>query len=131
MIGLAILVLAAARIGWRLRHPPPDLPPGSGVLAARLSRPVHLLLYALLVSIPLIGIVTFVWHARVFDFGLFKLDLGVAKDRAVFHPTEIVHGYLAYGLFGLAGLHLLAALWHQFVRRDGLLLRMWPSRPGP
>jgi cytochrome b561 len=38
-----------------------------------------------------------------------------------------LHGYLAYALFGLAAAHILAALWHHFVRRDGLLARMWPA----
>jgi cytochrome b561 len=64
----------------------------------------------------------------VFDFGLFQLDFGIKKNRAIFHPTEDIHGYLAYALFALAGIHLLAALWHQFVRHDGLLRRMWPAR---
>jgi cytochrome b561 len=63
----------------------------------------------------------------VFDFGLFKVDLGVQKNRAIFHPTEDIHGWLAYSLFTLVGLHVLAALWHQFYRRDGVLLRMWPA----
>jgi cytochrome b561 len=125
--GLLILALVAARIWWRLRHTPPDLPPDVGEFSARLSYPVHLLLYALLLVIPLIGIVTFVWHGRVFDFGLVRLDFGVKSNRAVFHPTENVHGYLAYALFGLAGLHALAALWHHLVLRDGVLMRMWPS----
>jgi cytochrome b561 len=30
-------------------------------------------------------------------------------------------------LFALAGVHALAALWHHFIRRDGVLRRMWPS----
>jgi cytochrome b561 len=55
-----------------------------------------------------------------------SIDLHVASNRAVFHPTEDWHGYLAYALFGLAGAHALIALWHQFVLRDGLLARMWP-----
>ena len=41
-------------------------------------------------------------------------------------PIEDLHGYLAYTLFALIGIHLLAALWHQFVWRDRLLQRMWP-----
>jgi cytochrome b561 len=43
-------------------------------------------------------------------------------------PTEDIHGYLAYGLFALAGLHALAALWHRFVLQDGVLARIWPAR---
>jgi len=85
-------------------------------------------LYALLFVIPIVGIITFVYHGRIFDFGLFKLDLGVKSNRAVFHPTEDLHGYLAYALFALAGIHAATAIWHQFVLRDGLLARMWPAR---
>jgi cytochrome b561 len=101
---------------------------GVGALWPRLAGPIHGALYLLLLIIPLIGIVTFLFHGRVFDFGLFQLDFGIKKNRAIFHPTEDIHGYLAYALFALAGIHLLAALWHQFVRHDGLLRRMWPAR---
>lgn len=127
LLGLLVWVLLMARFGWRRTHPPPELPPAAGAIARRLSSPVHQLLYLLLFAIPILGIVTFIWHGRAFDFGLFKVDFGVAKNRAIFHPTEDIHGYLAYTLFALIGLHVLAALWHQFVRRDGLLSRMWPA----
>lgn len=128
IIGLSVWVFVIARFWWRGRHKPPDLPPGAGAFSRRLSYPVHLLLYALIFVIPIVGIVTFVWHGRVFDFGLFKVNFGVRPNRAIFHPTEDVRGYLAYFLFTLVGIHALAALWHHFVRRDGILLRMWPAR---
>jgi superoxide oxidase len=121
-------VLVVARFGWRRRHAPPPLPADTGNLVRRLSGLVHGSLYTLLFVIPIIGIVTFIWHGRAFDFGLFRLDFGVRSNRAIFHPTEDIHGYLAYALFTLVGIHVLAALWHQFVRRDGVLRRMWPSR---
>ena len=127
MIGLTVWALAIARLWWRSTHTPPDLPPDIGEFSRRLSYPVHLLLYGLMLVIPIIGIVTFIWHGRVFDFGLFKIDFGVAKNRAIFHPTEDIHGYLAYALFALVGLHALAALWHHFIRHDAVLARMWPG----
>jgi cytochrome b561 len=130
LIGLAVWVLIIVRSWWRLRQPPPALPPEIGLLTRRLSYAVHLLLYLLVFVIPLVGIVTFIWHGRAFDFGLFKVDFGVRSDRTIFHPTEDLHGYLAYALFALIGLHVLAALWHQFVRRDRLLQRMWPTVAG-
>ena len=126
LVGLLVWVLLMARFWWRSTHSPPPLPPEAGELSRRLSRPVHLIMYALLFVIPILGIVTFIWHGRVFDFGLFKVDFGVQKNRAIFGPTEDIHGYLAYTLFTVAGLHALAALWHQFIRRDGVLSRMWP-----
>jgi cytochrome b561 len=127
LIGLAVFALVLARFWWRSTHKPPALPPESGELSRRLSFPVHMLLYVLLFVIPVMGIVTFIWHGRVFDFGLFTVNFGVHKNPAIFHPTESIHGWLAYALFALVGIHVLAALWHQFYRRDGLLLRMWPA----
>jgi cytochrome b561 len=128
LVGILLWALLLARFGYRLRHAPPSLPGDSSVLWRRFSGPVHLSLYALMFVIPIIGAVTFVYHGRVFHFGPFDLDPGIKKNRAVFEPTEDIHGYLAYALFALAGLHALAALWHQFVRHDGVLARMWPAR---
>ena len=127
VIGLLVLGTGIARLWWRCTHKPPALPPGSGELSRWLAFPVHMLLYVLLLVIPVIGIVTFIWHGRVFNFGLFSVDFGVPKNPAIFQPTEDLHGWLAYALFTLIGIHVLAALWHHFYRRDGLLSRMWPA----
>jgi cytochrome b561 len=127
ILGLAVWVLVMARFGWRLTHKVPALPQDCGELSRRFSGPVHLLMYLLIFITPILGIVTFIWHGRVFDFGIFRVDFGVPRNRAVFHPTEDIHGYLAYALFTLIGVHVLAALWHRFYRRDGILARMWPA----
>jgi cytochrome b561 len=126
LVGLALWSVLLARFWWRLHHPPPPLPPDAGKLSRRLSGPVHFLLYALMFIIPIVGVVTFIWHGRAFDFGLFQVNFGVRSNKAVFHPTEDVHGYLAYALFAFAGVHALTALWHHFVRHDWILRRMWP-----
>src|SRR5271170_785138 len=131
ILGLLLWSLLIARVLWRIRHKPPPLPASIGPLARRLSGLMHFVLYLLLFVTPIVGIVTFIYHGRVFDFGLFKVDLGIKSNRAIFHPTEDLHGYLAYAIFALAGCHALAALWHQFVLRDGLLLRMWVKRSTP
>jgi cytochrome b561 len=128
MLGLLLWLTLIARFWWRTRHPPPVLPSGINGLSRRLSGPMHWMLYALMFVIPIVGVVTFIWHGRIFDFGVFQLDFGVRSNRAVFRPTEDIHGYLAYALFALAGMHAAAALWHQFFLRDGMLGRMWPSR---
>jgi cytochrome b561 len=52
------------------------------------------------------------------------------------YPTRVAHGYIAMLLVGLITLHVLAALYHQFVRKDGLFRRMFfgrrvPSLPAP
>ena len=124
--GLFLLALAVARIAWRMTHRPPELPANIDVLSRKLSTPVHHTLYLLSLLIPVAGIVAFVWHARAFNFGLFAIDFGVKSAPAIFHLAEDVHSLLAYGLLALAGLHGLLALWHQYVKRDGILARMLP-----
>jgi cytochrome b561 len=127
LIGLAVWLLLMVRFAWRQLHRPPEMPSHVGEWFRRTSSLVHLLMYLLLFVIPMVGIITFIWHGRVFDFGLFRIDPQVRSDRAIFHPTEDIHGYLAYALFGLIGVHVLAVLWHHFVRHDGVLLRMLPG----
>jgi cytochrome b561 len=131
LIGMLLWFVLLARFGYRLRHSPPALPSNVGAFSRRFSSPVHLTLYALTFVIPIIGFVTFIYHGRIFNFGLFQLNFGIEKKRAIFEPTEDIHGYLAYALFALAGLHALAALWHQLIIHDGVLSRMWFSRRGP
>ena len=128
VLGLLVLMLVMARFGWRMRHAPPPLPADVGTATHRLSGLVHGSLYTLMFIIPIIGVVTFIWHGRVFDFGLFLVNFAVRSNRAIFHPTEDIHGYLAYALFALVGLHACAALWHHFIRHDGVLRRIWPRR---
>jgi cytochrome b561 len=128
LIGIFLWLVLLARFGYRLRHSPPILPSDIGAFSRRFSSPVHLALYALMFVTPIIGFVTFIYHGRILHVGLFDLNFGIQKNRAIFEPTEDIHGYLAYALFALAGLHALAALWHQFVLRDGVLARIWRTR---
>jgi cytochrome b561 len=40
-------------------------------------------------------------------------------------PLLIIHRLVAYLVALLLGIHILAALYHQFIRKDNLLARMW------
>jgi cytochrome b561 len=123
-VGLVYFALVIARLVWRISHKPPDPTPDIGEFDRRISLAAHHLLYALMVLIPIFGFFAFVWHGRAFNYGFAQLNFGVAANRDVFHPAQKVHQVLAYCLFGLAALHAAAALYHHFIRRDGVLLRM-------
>jgi cytochrome b561 len=56
---------------------PPDLPPDIGEFDRRTSLVAHHLLYALMLLIPIFGVVAYVWHGRAFDYGLLALNFGV------------------------------------------------------
>ena len=126
-VGLIYLALVIARLGWRAGHRPPPMPASVGAFWRRASSGAHHVMYVLMLAIPAAGIIAYVWHGRSFDYGLFQLNPGIPADELIFHPAEEIHQLLAYSLFALVGLHVAGALWHQYVRRDGVLLRMLPS----
>ncbi len=63
---------------------------------------------------------------RVIFFGLIDIPDIVAADECLADWLEAVHKFLGRAILALVGLHVLAAVYHHFVRRDELLLRMIP-----
>ena len=59
-------------------------------------------------------------------FGLLTLpDIAAPKARWALTAGD-VHTYTMWCVLALIGLHVAAALWHRFVRHDGVLQRMLP-----
>lgn len=130
-LGLTILVLTLARIGWRLAHPAIPLPVDMSRWEKWLARAVHVLFYAALIAIPLTG-----WLAssaagrEIVWFGLFDWPLlPISGGRDTARGLMTVHGLAVKGMYGLIALHVLGALKHQFVDRDNVLHRMIPLIP--
>jgi cytochrome b561 len=122
-IGILVLTLTVLRVLWRAADRQPDrIGPWPLRRGARL---VHAALYALLICTPLLG-----WsYTNARGHGLYVF--GVALPSLIFKDEYLArlaiawHEWFAYTLLALIGLHLLAALWHQFALRDGTLRRMW------
>jgi len=127
--GITILALALLRLAWRLFDRPPPLPPMPGWQAAT-ARMSHISLYALLFAMPLTGwTMSSASNYPVSWFSLVQLPDLVAPDPALKETLHEVHETLSKILLALAGLHVAAALKHQFFNRDGLMFRMLPWRP--
>lgn len=126
--GLLILALAVVRLAWRLTNRAPDLPaamPGWERRAARLS---HWGLYALTLALPLTGwALVSVSVLAIPTYAVPHLPLTVSEAGEVF--WDGTHRVLAWTAIVLVAGHILAALRHHLVLRDGLLLRiLWPAR---
>ena len=126
-VGLTIFTLMALRLAWKLLAPGPALPPELPRwqhVAARLTQG---LLYVVLLLMPLTGwLNSSAANIPVSFFSLFTLPNLVAPDEALQQSFEAAHRSQSYLLFTLAGLHVAAALWHHFVRRDAVLRTMLP-----
>jgi cytochrome b561 len=125
---VSILALSAARLLWRLAHRPPAALP-MPAWQQRSALAVHLLMYALFFAVPLAG-----WaHSSaagfpIVWFGVLPLPDFVPVDKALSHDFKELHEVFAWALTAMVALHVVAALKHQFIDRDGLIARMWPSR---
>jgi cytochrome b561 len=124
-IGVTVFLLCCVRLVLRRRHPPPPLPESMPFWQRRASRTVHVLLYALLLSLPLVG-----WMAgtaggfSIVLFNVLPLPAPVPKSKELNELLVGVHSVLAWSLVALAALHVLAVLKHQFIDDDRLLARM-------
>ncbi len=127
-IGVLIFFTVAVRLIWRATHPEPEPEGGIAPWQVSTARIVHSLLYLTLLLLPLFGWINASWRGMpVSFFDLFALPKIVATHTAGWGWTGDVHSLLAtYGLLGLVGLHVAAALYHFFVRRDRVMQRMLP-----
>ncbi len=105
--GWAILLLAIVLLLLRIVRGAPELPPGMTRLQRRLARFGHVALYGTILILVVTGTVAAYFSARYFS------------------PLHVTFTYIG---IGLVLVHAAAALWHQFVRRDNLLVRMLPNR---
>lgn len=124
--GIAVLILAIPRVFNRRSHPvPPITPPLSSVLQ-KIAFLTHLALYLFLFAQPILGILT-VWFGRgAIPVPLTDLQIPspFAVSKELSGNIKEVHETLAEIFYYVIGLHVVAALFHHFVRRDDTLRRM-------
>jgi cytochrome b561 len=126
LAGLAVLLLVLPRLGLRFRHARPPIVPPLPRWAELLSKLTHVALYLFLLVQPVLGMITLqVGGKPVALFGVTLLPalLGPA-NRVLSHQLENIHGTIGTVFYWVIGLHILAALWHHFGRRDNTLQRM-------
>jgi cytochrome b561 len=133
-LGLAVLILVAIRLVNRLINPPPPLPDSLPPLQRVAAKASHVLLYALMFIIPLLG-----WGMLsaapypVVIYGSLRLPPILPQNPILYSWLRELHGDFAYLLFAVFLAHLGAALMHGLIRRDGVFESMvpWSRRRRP
>ena len=126
--GLAIGVLLIVRLLARIRSEKPPPATTGNPLLDRIGILTHWGFHVLIAGMVLSGLAT------ALGAGLFPIVFGssgepLPGDLTVF-PQRVAHGLIARLLLVLIALHFVAAHYHQLVRRDGLLRRMWFGKRG-
>ncbi|MBO1111367.1 cytochrome b [Bordetella petrii] len=127
-LGLALLALACVRLARRLYGGAPALPAGMPAWQRLAAHASHVLLYALMFAMPLIGWAMVSAGGYPVMAGSWQLPPIAPVDAALFAWLRGAHRYLAFLLFATVLLHLAAALFHGWIRRDGVLQAMTRGR---
>ena len=133
-IGITVLLLSLIRLGWRLAHPAPPLPADMPRWEKFTARFTHVLFYVLMIGMPLTGwaiVSTSSMNLPTVLYGMVTLPhlpgLDALPDQhAANHLFDTMHVVSAWIMIGLLGLHVGAALFHQFIRRDEVPHHMLP-----
>jgi cytochrome b561 len=124
-LGIALLLLVVLRVAVRITRGAPPLPADMATPQRIAAKASHLVLYALMVAMPLIG-----WGMLsaagypVTLYGPLHLPPIAPHNVELFALLRALHTWLAFALFATVLLHLAAALFHGLIRRDGVFSSM-------
>ncbi|WP_434677304.1 cytochrome b [Pseudomonas sp. R1-18] len=125
-VGILILLMTFMRVSERRKHTPPGItPPLQGILqkVATLS---HYALYAFLFVQPVLGLLTVLVEKGALPIPLtsWQIPSPFQTSDRVAESFEDLHKLLATIFYYVIGLHVVAALWHHWIRKDNALQRM-------
>ena len=122
--GVTLLMLIILRIIWRFINitvKAEDSIPFIMQLAAKIG---HFFLYIFMLTMPISGILMSRYGGHdIHVFGLFVIPSAEKNMQLAkfFHST---HGFVAWGFSVLITVHMLAAFYHHFIRKDNTLIKM-------
>ncbi|AAZ19659.1 possible nickel-dependent hydrogenase b561-type cytochrome subunit [Psychrobacter arcticus 273-4] len=123
--GVSLLFWMIARVINRIftKAPPAVVMPKWQMLLSQLS---HFALYALLIAMPIAGLLMSLYGGRPVDmFGVFQIPVFVTPDRGLARLFNDWHtGIIWSMIIAFTVLHIAAALYHQFVKKDNLIARI-------
>ncbi len=133
-IGITILFLTLARIGWRVLNAPPADAFGLKPIESRAAKVVHFGFYALMVMLPLGGwmmvsvspfqIPTVLYGAVSWPHLPFTSGL---RGEVLYETIAFVHSKGAWVVIALLVLHVAGAIKHEVAGDEGVLKRMIPG----
>lgn len=124
-IGATLIPIVLFRLYYRITHPPAPLPPEIPEFQRFAAEGLHWALYTLLIVQGLLGwIGTSAYPAPIPVFGLFEMPHIWREDRALSDMLFVAHRFVGIALAFLLVGHIGAALFHHFVQKDRVLMRM-------
>lgn len=128
-VGMSILALTSIRLVVRLRTAKPAEATAGHPVLDRIAPVIHYGFYVLVLLMAATGLATAILAGL--NRSVFQGSGEPLPPSFAVYPAFVAHGWLALLLAGLVGLHVIAALYHQFARKDRLFQRMWFGQRAP
>ncbi|RQS61912.1 cytochrome b [Burkholderia sp. Bp8963] len=122
--GTCVLLLSVLRIVWRAVSRVPEPVPQPALLQW-LAKLTHVALYAFIIAQPLLGILMINLGGKPVSLDWLGVSFTlVGPDKALRPTVKDAHELIGNAFYFVIGLHALAAIYHHYVRRDGMMRRM-------
>ena len=123
--GVIVLCLVAIRILWRITNATVQAAEGVPPILQLAAKAGHLLLYIFMLVMPISGVLMSRFSGYPISvFEIFTIPAASEKSPELAKLFHATHGYAAWGFVILISVHILAALYHHFIRKDDTLVRM-------
>src|ERR1700678_1841252 len=124
LVLIVMVVRRARRVAFGVPAPDASMPP----IEQRASLWAQYALYVLLFVVPVLGWAgTNAYGDPVSVFGLIDFPTILGKDTPLSERIFLWHLYGGIVVATIAALHVVGALYHGLVKRDGVLARMLPG----
>ena len=126
--GFLILLLVVARLLWRFGNITPTYEASMPKWMVISAHSMHYILYSLMIAVPLAGFIASNAGQYSVSF-LFLFDmpsLFVSKDSKLASDAMFIHRQAVLIFAYVIGAHILAALYHHYIKKDNILKRMLP-----
>lgn len=131
-VGTVVAILLVLRLYLRLRYGAPPLPADMPAWQKPLAHLAHWALYILIGALIVTGVLTALdANSVVAPFGLFAINDGAGSAES-YLSLRGFHELVTEAIIALIVFHIVAALYHAIVVKDGVtsrMLRFWRSNP--
>lgn len=128
MLGLLVFWLVWLRLAARLSGPVPVIQPAIPRMQEISSGLLHLALYVLMIGMPITGWLLLSASGKPVPFFGLQLPALIGQNKELASQIKEVHEFTGTAGYYLIGLHMVAALYHHYIKRDNTLTRMLPGR---